>query len=200
MELFEKNWDWISSNPWGFLALSVAIFALGWQVAKLYYGERIELLKIKRDQGKGNEAPGGSKFLDKFLSVIRFGGKNQKQVINGSQNVVASQSRGGPATSVIQAQVVVERHGYARTPTELFSDFDHAIRNYHGYGGVDPINPPALLVSDWDVMIIQMLFRDNDPLKDNIAIVSNVIAYKGIPLKHPVAGVLRMTPSPDHNP
>ena len=136
------------------------------------------------------------KLFDKFQTIFRWGGKNQKQTISRSQNVVASQSHGGPATSVIQAQVVVERHGYARTPTELFSDFDHAVRNYHSYGGTEPANPPALLVTDWDVMIIQMLFRDNDPLRNNIAITEGAITYKGIPLKHPTSGILRITPLP----
>jgi hypothetical protein len=137
------------------------------------------------------------KLFDKFQTVFKWGGKNQKQVFNKSQNVVASQSHGGQATSVIQAQVVVERHGYARTPTELFADFDHAIKNYHRYGGTVPVNPPALLVTDWDVMILQMLFRDNDPLRNNVAIIDGMITYNGIPLKHPMSGILRMTPPPD---
>ena len=136
------------------------------------------------------------KIFDTLQTIFQSGGKNQKQVINKSQNVVASQSRGGPATSVIQAQVIVERHGYARTPTELFADFDHAVRNYHSYGGTEPVNPPALLVTDWDVMIIQMLFRDNDPLMKSISITEGVITYNGIPLKHPASGILRMTPLP----
>lgn len=136
------------------------------------------------------------KLVDKFQAIFRWGGKNQRQAIKGSQNVVASQSHGSPANSVLQAQLVVERHGYARTPTELFSDFDHAIKNYHKYAGSEAVNPPALLVTDWDVMIIQMLFRDNDPLKDRVRIVDGVIKYKDIPLKHPTAGMLRMTPTP----
>jgi len=94
------------------------------------------------------------------------------------------------------AQVVVERHGYARTPTELFGDFDHAIRNYHRYAETEAVNPPALLITDWDVMIIQMLFRDNDPLKDRLKIIEGVLTYSNIPLKHPTAGILRMTPTP----
>ena len=136
------------------------------------------------------------KLFDKFKAVLRFGGRNQKQTIKGSENVVATQSRGGPAKSVLQAQVVVERHGYARTPTELFGDFDHAINNYHKYGETEAVDPPAILVTDWDIMIIQMLFRDNDPLRERIKIVDDVMTYKGIPLKHPTAGVLRMTPTP----
>jgi hypothetical protein len=105
-----------------------------------------------------------------------------------------------PAKSVLQAQVVVDRHGYARTPTEPFGDFDHAIKNYHMYGETDAVDPPAILVTDRDIMIIQMLFRDNDPLKDRITIVDDVMTYKGIPPKHPTAGILRMTPTPVPDP
>lgn len=136
------------------------------------------------------------KIFDTLKTVFRFGGKNQKQLIKGSQNVVASQSHGAAAQSVLEAKLVVERHGYARTPTELFADFDHAINNYRRHAGGSHVNPPSLLVTDWDVMIIQMLFRDNDPLKDQIQIVEGQIAYKGVPLRHPSAGVLRMTPAP----
>jgi hypothetical protein len=94
---------------------------------------------------------------------------------------------------MLMAQVVVERHGYARTPNDLFGDFDHAIRNYHKLYETNPSDPPALLVTDWDVMIIQMLFRDNDPFKDRLKIINGVICYSGVPLKHPTAGILRMT-------
>jgi hypothetical protein len=131
------------------------------------------------------------KLFDSFKTVFRFEGRNQKQNIENSTNVVASQSKGAPANSTLVAQVVVERHGYARTPTALFGDFDHAIRNYMEQGA--PTSPPALLVTDWDIMIIQMLFRDNDPLRDRLKIINGAITYNGIPLKHPTAGVLQMT-------
>lgn len=47
MDLFKANWDWIASNPWGFAALSLLMFGLGWGLAKLLYGERLELLKVQ---------------------------------------------------------------------------------------------------------------------------------------------------------
>ena len=136
------------------------------------------------------------KIFDSLRAALHLGGKNQKQTIKGSQNVVASQSKGAPATSVIQAQVVVERHGVVRTPTQLFGDFDHAIDNYHKAGEENPIDPPALLVTDWDIMIINMLFRDKSALVDKLKIVDDQITYKGIPLVHPGAGVIRYTPPP----
>ena len=46
-------------------------------------------------------------------------------------------------------------------------------------------------------MIIQMIFRDNDPLKDRFKIIDDVITYRQIPLKHPTAGVIRHTPEPE---
>ena len=47
MELNKANWDWILNNPWGFAALSLLIFGAGWGLAKLFYSERIELLKAQ---------------------------------------------------------------------------------------------------------------------------------------------------------
>ena len=85
-----------------------------------------------------------SKIFDKFKAVLRIGGKNQKQVFKDSSNIVATQSKGGKAASILQAQVVVEKHGFARTPTELFGDFDHAIKIYHRWGVTEPPDPPAL--------------------------------------------------------
>lgn len=131
------------------------------------------------------------KLFESFKTIFRFEGRNQRQSIRNSTNVVASQSKGAPANSTLAVKVVVERHGYVRTPTELFSDFDHAIRNYKEQGA--PTDPPALLVTDWDIMIIQMLFRDNDPLQERLKIINGVITYRGVPLKHPTAGILRMT-------
>ena len=135
-----------------------------------------------------------TKLFEKLFEKINVRWKSQ-EVKTKEGDAVASYSQDGDATSVIQAQVVVERHGYARTPTELFGDFDHAIRNYHRYGETEPVDPPALLVTDWDIMILQMLFRDNSPLKDRINIVNDLMTYQNIPLKHPTAGVLRMTPT-----
>lgn len=48
MELFEKNWEWIASNPWGSIGLAILCFVSGWGVAKLFYQERLEILKEKR--------------------------------------------------------------------------------------------------------------------------------------------------------
>jgi len=47
MEFFRENWDWISSNPWLTMTLIILSFASGWGVARLFYGERISVLKEK---------------------------------------------------------------------------------------------------------------------------------------------------------
>jgi hypothetical protein len=57
MELLQQNWGWITSNPWGFATFAVVIFGLGWGAARLFYGERIELLKVRAD-GASSEVSG----------------------------------------------------------------------------------------------------------------------------------------------
>lgn len=47
VDLLRQNWGWIGDNPWGFIALVVVAFGSGWGAARLFYSERIELLKIK---------------------------------------------------------------------------------------------------------------------------------------------------------
>jgi hypothetical protein len=59
MDIIKANWDWIASNPWGFVALSALIFGAGWGFAKLFYGERIELLKAQiASTSKGDSKTG----------------------------------------------------------------------------------------------------------------------------------------------
>jgi hypothetical protein len=47
MELLKENWNWIVSNPWGFATMSVLLLGAGWAAAKMFYSERIELLKAR---------------------------------------------------------------------------------------------------------------------------------------------------------
>lgn len=47
MGLLQQNWGWITANPWGFTTFLALAFGAGWGAAKLFYGERIELLKAK---------------------------------------------------------------------------------------------------------------------------------------------------------
>lgn len=67
MGLLQQNWGWITANPWGFAAFVVSAFGAGWGVARLFYGERIELLKARAgspNQHGAKEAP-----VRKFLYV-----------------------------------------------------------------------------------------------------------------------------------
>lgn len=53
MDLLRQNWGWIAGNPWGFTAIVVVVFVAGWGAARLFYSERIELLKLRiTDAGK----------------------------------------------------------------------------------------------------------------------------------------------------
>jgi len=47
VDLLRQNWTWIASNPWAFAAFVVVAFGFGWGAARLFYSERIELLKLK---------------------------------------------------------------------------------------------------------------------------------------------------------
>lgn len=47
VDLLRQNWAWIASNPWAFAAFVVVAFGFGWGAARLFYSERIELLKLK---------------------------------------------------------------------------------------------------------------------------------------------------------
>jgi hypothetical protein len=49
MEFIKNNWEWFSSNPWVAVTLALMFFGLGWAAAKLFYNERIELLKEKNN-------------------------------------------------------------------------------------------------------------------------------------------------------
>lgn len=89
---------------------------------------------------------------------------------------------------------VAECHGCARTATELSGGFDHAIDNYRKRSESDAVGAPAVLLPDRDIMFVQMLFRDNDPLKDRVAIKDGVMTCSGTPLKRSMQGVLGVTP------
>jgi hypothetical protein len=45
MDVFKANWEWIATNPWGFTTMAILFLGLGWGAAKLFYSERMELLK-----------------------------------------------------------------------------------------------------------------------------------------------------------
>jgi hypothetical protein len=47
MEFIKTNWDWVSSNPWSSIGFAALFFGIGWSLARLYYKERIEILKEK---------------------------------------------------------------------------------------------------------------------------------------------------------
>ena len=47
MGLLQQNWGWVTANPWSFATFIILAFGAGWGAAKLFYGERIELLKAK---------------------------------------------------------------------------------------------------------------------------------------------------------
>ena len=64
MELLRQNWAWIALNPWGFTALVVVAFGLGWGAARLFYSERIELLKLK--VGEAGKTASGKAPTTKF--------------------------------------------------------------------------------------------------------------------------------------
>jgi hypothetical protein len=49
MEFLKTNWDWIASSPWLVASLALTFFLLGWAAAQLFYKERIELLKEKKN-------------------------------------------------------------------------------------------------------------------------------------------------------
>lgn len=65
MDLLQQNWGWITANPWGFVALVVLAFGAGWGTARLFYGERIELLKAKA--GSPNQHGVKESSVGKFL-------------------------------------------------------------------------------------------------------------------------------------
>lgn len=58
MDLLHQNWRWIAENPWGFAALAILFFGLGWGAANLLYRERIELLKARADSSDASKKSG----------------------------------------------------------------------------------------------------------------------------------------------
>lgn len=67
MELLQRNWGWITTNPWGFATFVVLAFGAGWGVAKLFYGERIELLQARA--GSPNQQSDKKSAVSKFQYV-----------------------------------------------------------------------------------------------------------------------------------
>lgn len=67
MDLLQQNWGWITANPWGFSAFVVLAFGAGWGAAKLFYGERIELLKARA--GSPNQQSAEKSAISKFQYV-----------------------------------------------------------------------------------------------------------------------------------
>lgn len=49
MEFLRQNWEWIAMNPWGFGTFIILAFGAGWTAAKLFYRERLELLKARAE-------------------------------------------------------------------------------------------------------------------------------------------------------
>lgn len=67
MDLLRQNWGWITANLWGFATFVVLAFCAGWGVAKLFYGERIELLKARA--GSQNKQSDKESAVSKFQYV-----------------------------------------------------------------------------------------------------------------------------------
>jgi hypothetical protein len=85
MELIEKNWEWIASNPWGSIGLTILCIALGWGAARLFYQERLEILKERRSSNSSHKA------LDKFKYVEH--GRSGKNILSNSHTSVAIDER-----------------------------------------------------------------------------------------------------------
>lgn len=55
MDNLQQIWPVIQDQIWSFSSLALVIFGLGWGAARLFYGERLEILKEKA--GRPKEAP-----------------------------------------------------------------------------------------------------------------------------------------------
>ena len=64
MELLRQNWAWVAGNPWAFATFVIVAFVFGWGAARLFYSERIELLKLRA--GASFRAPATQESALKF--------------------------------------------------------------------------------------------------------------------------------------
>ena len=73
MDLLRQNWVWIASSPWAFATFVVVAFGLGWGVARLFYSERIELLKLKSSASQRSPSRQESAVKFQYLITGRHG-------------------------------------------------------------------------------------------------------------------------------
>ncbi|WP_273277283.1 hypothetical protein [Maribacter polysiphoniae] len=76
MDFIKENWNWIVENIWKVVSLVLISFITGWRLASLFYNERIEILKAKKNTTNSIISPDEFKYPET--------GRNGKNILANS--------------------------------------------------------------------------------------------------------------------